>query len=262
MTAVYPSKQNFHFAGILLYNTTVVLAGPGPTQFTVGPINFASGGAYNTVSGFPWTANLALPGDFVTDRFGRRFQISSFLIGPGDPMTIIVDDIDLWGAYQGTFGNGAIYRGSVNAGLSTGLATISGGINTATQQGILQRCFNEIDQILGGGVKTVTVLGVGPNTILTLPTVSNTTYFIEINIAGRDAVGLTSYGGKNSATYQNNAGVVVRSPAFSIDDKLIFRDDPSWTVDTGVSGTDIVVNVVGSAGTTNWFVKWNITSVQ
>lgn len=261
--SVYPSKQNFHFSGVLLYNTTLVVAGPGPAQFTVGPVNYNNGGAYNTATGFGWSATAALVGDFVTDRLGRRFQISSFVLGPGDPMTYVVDDIDAWGAYAGTFGNGVIYRGSANAGLSTGAALVAGGVSIPTQQGVIQRCLNEIDQVLGGGVKTVSVPLATTTNVLTIPTVSNTTYFIEVRVAGRDNVANLSYGGVNSATYQNNAGTVVRSPLLSIDDKLIFRDDVTWTVDTAISGTDIIVNVTASVvNNTSWFVKWNVTSVQ
>ena len=122
-------------------------------------------------------------------------------------------------------------------------------------------CVNITNTDPGSGtMDTVTTANNVLTTITTIPTNTDTTYFIDARlVARRTDSGTESAGYKLYATYRNNGGVLSQVGS---DDLLSQEDSAQWDVETVISGTNILIQVMGQNGKTiDWKSSWMTINV-
>jgi hypothetical protein len=106
---------------------------------------------------------------------------------------------------------------------------------------------------------TVTTTNAAATTIATIATSSGVNYIVDCRfVARRTDVAGTGAGYIYSATYRNVGGVLTRIGQT----KSTQEDVAAWDVNGAVSGTNILLQVIGAAGSTiNWAVNYTVVSI-
>lgn len=106
-------------------------------------------------------------------------------------------------------------------------------------------------------INTVSTTNATPAVISTIPTASNTTYFVFARIVAKTST--TGAGYELRAVYKNTGGVLAQ---ISTDNKIVMEPVAGWDVYSGISGTNITLTVLGAAGTNiDWKCSWNTDSL-
>jgi hypothetical protein len=132
-------------------------------------------------------------------------------------------------------------------------------LNTTTSN--IQTQINNCAQqsVSGFTQASVTTTTAATTTIATISTASNTTYGINISVVARrtDSGTQSGYFVLNEA-FRNNSGVLTQIG----EDRLAIADNNAWTVTATISGTNIIISVIGAtSATVNWMINYRYLTV-
>ena len=223
-------------------NLTVGNGGTGATTFTSG--YFLQGNGSSAI-----TASKAAPaGNVVGDSDTMTLTNKTIAAGSNTITGLADTNIASGAGINATkLGNGDVSNTQLSY-LNTTTSNIQTQINNCAQQ-----------SISGFTQATVTTTTASTTTIATISTASNTTYGLNISVVARrtDSGTQSAYFVLNDA-FRNNSGVLSQIG----EDRLTIVDNNAWTVTVTISGTNIIISVVGAASATiSWLANYKTITV-
>ncbi len=220
------------------FTSTTEVSVTDATVFTVGDIILVSGadtpennGLFEVLMGLTTVVTIATPA-------ASQNYLQSAFSAVADPGAVgSVTKVSVAVLQAGTSGDFQVASGSTAPLTFTDIATSS------------NSDWTEVD---------LNQAGVGLTTIATIPLPTLRAGVLEVVFCGRNTLGTGVNSGKMIRSFENLVATVVPNGDGTKD--LSTRGiGTAWAVTTAVSGGDILIQVVGGAGTTHWRIIYRLT---